>query len=249
MALRFLLCSLLSLAALPAFGGITYPTRPVEGAFIADEASLLSPEAAAEIKSIASSLQSDTGIPLIVVTITSLQAHGAAGLTIEAYAMSLFNTWGIGHEKRNRGLLLLVSEGDRQARIELGADWGAGEHADSRQVMDGLIVPQFREGNMSGGILAGVRGLDAMARGLELPKPKPNAGAIVLQIAIFVGIIAVIISLFKSGRSGWGWALIAALAIGIFFAMRSAARNSGGGFGGGSFGGGFSGGGGATGSW
>jgi len=61
--------------------------------------------------------------------------------------------------------------------------------------------------------------------------------------AIFLGVL--IYNLFKNGKSGWAWALIAALAVLIFFLLRTAAAGgSGGGFGGGS-----SGGGGATGSW
>ena len=56
----------------------------------------------------------------------------------------------------------------------------------------------------------------------------------------------VIVSLFKKGRSGWGWALIAGIAIALFFILRAAASSGGSG---GSFGGGSSGGGGASGSW
>jgi len=61
-----------------------------------------------------------------------------------------------------------------------------------------------------------------------------------------IGIVILIINLFKSGKSGWAWALIAFLGVAIFFLLRSAASSGGSG---GGFGGGFSGGGGATGSW
>jgi uncharacterized protein len=243
--LGLVLCATLLFPPLIAEAAISYPERPGEGLFIADDADLIEADAAKEIAGIAGPLLAETGIPIIVATIDSLQSHGAAGLTIEAYAMSLFDTWGIGDPKRNRGMLLLVSQGDRRSRIELGADWGTGEHADARRIMDTLILPEFRAGNMSGGILAGVRGLEATARGLELPRRKANPWAIVLNLVLLGLIIGVIVSLFRTGRSGWGWALIAVLGIMLFFMMRSAASGGGGG----SFGGGFSGGGGASGSW
>jgi len=98
----------------------------------------------------------------------------------------------------------------------------------------------------SEGIVEGVKGMDAMARGLALPKPKQAWWALPLMVLGAIGFVLLIINLFKTGRSGWAWALIAFLGIALFFMMRSAAQ--GGGSGGG-FGGGFSGGGGATGSW
>ena len=143
-------------------------------------------------------------------------------------------------------MLLLVSSGDRKARIELGADWGHEYDRDAQRVMDTLIIPNFKKQNFSGGILEGVRGLDAMARGLSLPKPKAPWWLLPLLIGGVVLTIGVIISLFKRGRSGWGWALIAALGVLIFFLLRAAVSSSGSG---GAFGGGSSGGGGATGSW
>ena len=60
-------------------------------------------------------------------------------------------------------------------------------------------------------------------------------------------VIGVIVSLFKSGRSGWGWVLIAALGAFLLFVIVNAMRGGGGS--GGAFGGGGGGGGGATGSW
>jgi uncharacterized protein len=118
--------------------------------------------------------------------------------------------------------------------------------------MDEQIITRFKAGDFSGGILAGVRALDAMARGKELPRvPRPwwHYALIVafLGLAIFT-----VISLVRRGSSGWAWLVWAAVfgLLGYLLVsfLRSSSR-SGGGFGGGSFGGGFSGGGGATGSW
>lgn len=225
---------------------VTFPAKPSSENFYVDEAGLIAQGEGQTINEVAGSLLRDDQVPIIVVAISSLTAHNAAGYTIERYAFELFNQWGIGSERRNYGMLLLVSKGDRRARIELGAAWGHSYNVQAEQVMNTLIIPQFKEGKFSEGILAGVRGMDAMARGLELPKPKQPWWTIPLMLAVLGLIIAVIISLFKSGHKGWGWALIALLGVILFFLLRSAAqaRGSGGGFGGGS-----SGGGGASGSW
>ena len=164
-------------------------------------------------------------------------------LGIEKYATRLFDQWGVGFKDRNYGILLLVSKGDRKARIELGAGWERNYDSQSKDIMDNLIIKQFKRGDFSLGILDGVRGLDAMARGLSLPKATPPWWVLPLTIIGAILLVLLIINLFKTGRSGWAWALIAAIAVMLFFMLRSAASSGGG------FGGGFSGGGGATGSW
>jgi len=78
---------------------------------------------------------------------------------------------------------------------------------------------------------------------------------IVLVVAI-IALIPVCISLFRSGKRGWGWVVLGIIIILIVFAFKTGTKfiealpknSSPGGFGGG-FGGGSSGGGGATGSW
>jgi uncharacterized protein len=237
------------LAALAVIGhslqAATFPDKPPKEHFFVDEAKLLDEQARKAIDATALALLKDERIPLFVVTIPSLSAYEASGLGIEAYAKALFDAWGIGSADRNYGMLLLVSAGDRKARIELGAGFEHRYDAQADDIMQSLIVPAFRRGEYSTGIGDGVRGLDAMARGLQLPRPTAPwwFWPVLIGGAIFLG--ALIYNLFKSGKSGWAWALIAALAVLIFFLLRAAAAGgSGGGFGGGS-----SGGGGATGSW
>lgn len=224
----------------------TFPAKPTSESFYVDEAGLIAQGEGQAINEVAGALLRDDQVPIIVVTISSLTAHNAAGSTIERYAFELFNQWGIGSERRNYGMLLLVSKGDRRARIELGSAWGHSYNVQAQEVMTTLIIPRFKEGNFSEGILAGVRGMDAMARGLALPKPKQPWWIIPLILAVLGLIIAVIVSLFKNGQKGWGWALIALLGVILFFLLRSALQGRGSG---GAFGGGYSGGGGASGSW
>ncbi|MCA9040718.1 MAG: TPM domain-containing protein [Planctomycetaceae bacterium] len=231
--------------------------RPPEGQYIVDKANLITPHDKEEIRTLANEVLKDKAAPIIVVTIESMSQYGGAGLRIETFARLLFDQWGIGPAKLgdnpwNYGILLLVSRDDRKARIELGAGWKRDKDAQAQQIMDELIVPQFKAGNFSSGILAGVQGLDKMARDLELPRvPRPMSHYVIG--AIFVGLlIFTVVSLIRRGSSGWAWlfwGVVFTIIGAVLYHMASNRGGGGGGYSGGSFGGGFSGGGGATGSW
>lgn len=231
--------------------------RPGDREFVLDKAELIDAADEQKIREIADRLLTDKAAPIVVVTIESMAAHGGSGLRIETFARLLFDQWGVGPAQLgetpwNHGMLLLVSEQDRKARIELGAGWKREKDAVAQQIMDELIVPRFRNGEFSAGIVAGVEGLDRMARDLQMPtRPRPTWHYVVA--AIFFGLaIFTAVSLYRRGSSGWAWLIWAAIFAGVgavLYQMASDRSSGGGGFSGGSFGGGFSGGGGATGSW
>ncbi len=243
-SLRILVLLMTFLFTVKAYA-LEFPERPDDANFYIDKAGIINAEAATEINSLASKLLQDEQVAMFVVTITSLADYDAAGYSIEGYAADLFDKWGIGFEDRNYGMLLLVSKGDRKARIELGADWDRSYDRTAKEIMETLIIPAFKKDNYSAGIASGVKGLDAMARGLSLPKPEAPWWFLPAIIVSVILLIVLIINLFKTGRSGWAWALIALLGLILFAILRSS--NSAGSSGG--FGGGFSGGGGASGSW
>lgn len=232
--------------------------RPGDREFVVDLAEMIRPEDKAKIVEIADKLLKDKATPIVVVTIDSMATHGGSGMRIETFARLLFDQWGIGHAKIdgqdwNTGILLLVSKSDRKARIELGAGWKRDHDAQASQIMDELIIPKFKTGDYSAGILSGVEGLDKMARGLELPR-APTPTWVYIALAVGAGLlIFTVVSLIRRGASGWAWlfwgAVFALLGYLLYTMLQNSRTNSGGGFSGGSFGGGYSGGGGATGSW
>jgi len=230
---------------------------PGDREFVRDLASMLNSDANDHIRKLCDSLLTDKATPIIVVTIESMAKHGGESMRIETFATLLFNQWQIGHAKLgqqdwNTGILLLVSNEDRKARIELGGGWGRREDALCRQIMDEHIIFHFKQGRFSEGIVAGVEALDKMGRKLELPtRPRPW-----WHYALVIGCIGLaiftIVSLVRRGSSGWAWILwgVGFAIVGmLLYQMMTSRGRGGGGFGGGSFGGGFSGGGGATGSW
>jgi uncharacterized protein len=133
---------------------------------------------------------------------------------------------------RTHGMLLLVAAEDRVARIQLGPAWGSAHDDRARKVMNRLILPSFRKGDFSAGIIQGVRGLDAMGRQLALPvagQPQWMPSELVGEElggpwwtlpALVVGAVLLIVglvSLIRRGRRGWAWA-IAAFVFGLLLA-------------------------------
>jgi len=231
------------------------PPGPRE--FVLDKANLLDAAAKTAIQQECDKLLTDKATPIIVVTIPSMAQYGGPNLRIETFARLLFDQWQIGiaklgNENWNTGILLLVSSGDRRGRIELGAGWAHDNDQVCQQIMDEHIIPHFKQGKYADGIAAGVKALDAMARGKPLPTvPRPwwHYAAVAGFIGLF---IFTVVSLVRRGSSGWAWLLWAAVfgLVGyLLYSMLTNSSSSGGGFSGGSFGGGFSGGGGASGSW
>lgn len=204
------------------------PPTPPDGMFFVDEASLMDPETRSRVNDIASTLLVEEQVPIYVVTIRSLASKNAITMDIEDYAAHVFDRWGIGSQDRNYGVLLLISKADRKARIELGAAWNNQYNDQAEQVMQRLIIPEFRRGNFSAGIEDGVNGLDRMVRGLELipgnefqyrrqtlTQSKPfDFSALMTKDAwpiwlIILGggglLFAALIDIAKVGTSGWGY--------------------------------------------
>lgn len=230
----------------PSVRSQTFPERPAQGEFVLDEAGLIHAGDQQQIEKVCKELLRDEQIPIVVVTIPSLAKYDASN--IEVYARALFDNWGIGSQARNYGVLLLVSVGDRKARIELGAAWAGAKNDTARMIMNDIIVPNFKKGDYSAGILQGVQALDTMARGQHVRKAVSWTPILfILGLIVLGGCVGV--SLIRSGHAGWGWALIAAIGALIAVILWLARFGKSDSSSGESYGGGSGGGGGATGSW
>ena len=252
LAASFLLCT----AEQASAAGFLSVPRPADRQFVLDLANIISEQDEAAIQKQCDSLLTEKMTPIIVVTVESMAKYGGEGLTIQKFSKLLFNEWQIGQARAgdgsewDTGMLLIVSKGDRKARIELGKGWGTSENHTSKSIMDDLIVPKFRKGKSSEGIVAGVNALDKLARKLEIPtSPRPWWHYALFAAAIAMAVVTVV-SLVQRGSGGWAWLFWGLIFSGIGAVLFSTLSSSGGGgFSGGSFGGGSSGGGGATGSW
>ena len=130
-----------------------YPARP-DGPVL-DQADVLPAADEAALGQRLTDYYRKSGNAIVVVTVTSLE-----GKTIEDYANGLYNQWGIGDARTDRGVLLLLAPVDRQARIEVGCGLeGTVTNGIAEQIMQTKLIPEYRQQHFLQGTLAGVDAL------------------------------------------------------------------------------------------
>jgi uncharacterized protein len=129
---------------------------------VVDQADLLRPEQEIDLASKSEALEAQSGRQFVVATVKSLE-----GRNIEDYGYRLGRHWGLGNEKRDDGVILLVAPNERKVRIETG--YGARvflTDAVSSIIIRESILPRFKAGDMPGGIIAGA---DKIIETMRLP--------------------------------------------------------------------------------
>ena len=113
------------------------------------------------------------GSQIAVLVVPSTQPE-----TIEQYAIRVAEQWKLGRQGVDDGLLLLVALQDRAVRIEVGYGLeGAIPDAIAKRIVEETILPRFREGDVSGGIAAGVDQIIAVIDGEPLPPAASRAAS------------------------------------------------------------------------
>jgi uncharacterized membrane protein YgcG len=165
------------MAVCASFAGaeIRVPAVPQPGEFLHDFAEVLKHSEKTKIEGRQRTIFEDSEVPIVVVTIMSMREYGYESSEIQDFARQWFNAWGIGSKEKNDGMLILVSVGDRKARIEMGAAWGRGLDGECQRLMNLKMVPAFKEGDYGNGIYAGVVGLSNIARRQRVALAKAAA--------------------------------------------------------------------------
>ncbi len=147
------------------------PPRPQAGEFFHDLAGVVDDANKQKIRGLQEEALKQSGVPIVVVTVSRMQDYDPGSPSIESFARRWFDTWGIGSQARNSGILVIVSSGDRKARIELGAEWERRFDRFCKGLMDKKMVPEFKSGNYGAGLAAAVGSLAAIAK--AGPKAEP----------------------------------------------------------------------------
>ena len=151
---------LLALVAVLAFAcvvpgqaaGLTFPALTGR---VVDPAGVLPADLEATLTTRLEQLERQSGDQLVVATLTSLQ-----GTDIADYGYQLGRSWGIGQAKLNNGVLLIVAPTERKVRIEVGYGLeGTLTDALTSVVIQKVILPRFKAGDMPGGIREGAEAI------------------------------------------------------------------------------------------
>lgn len=247
---------------------VATPAQALTGRVV-DAAGIIDPTARQQLTQKLADFEAKSSDQVVVVTVPSLN-----GEDIETYSNRLFRAWALGQKQENNGILLVVAPNDRKVRIEVGYGLeGTMTDALSSVIINGTIIPAFRTGDYSGGVVQGVDGILSVLSGdaAELEaRAKRNVQSssddidwvfvvfITFWCLIFFGGfgMAILTPIFgrKIGPGKYHW-----LGMVVDFNSRGGSGGGGGFSGGGggwssggggfSGGGGSSGGGGASGSW
>ena len=129
---------------------------------VTDAANVIPADVESSIEARLAEFETRTQRQFVVATVPDLQ-----GYDIADYGYRLGRHWGIGDEERNDGVILLVAPNERKVRIEVG--YGLEPYLTdgySTLIVQNTILPEFKAGDMPGGIAAGT---EAIIKQLELP--------------------------------------------------------------------------------
>lgn len=172
---------------------------------VVDRADVLSPSTERALTETLADHEAATSNQIVVLTVADLE-----GESVEATALDVFNTWGLGQADRDNGVLVLIARDDREMRIEVG--YGLeGSLTDSRagRIIRSEFVPAFRNGNYDAGTLAGVDAIIGTIEGTYVPGDVASADQppwlFRLLFGLFLGgmpLLAFAPTFFLAGR--WG---------------------------------------------
>lgn len=212
------------------------PPKPSAGTgvYVQDYAGIIRESDKKLMLQLGQELDNKTTAQVAVLTIPSLE-----GESLEDYSLEVLRTWGIGQKGKDNGVLILIAAKDRKSRIEVGYGLeGVLPDGLTGRIQDRYMLPYFRKGDYSKGILQGyaaTAGTIAKAAGVELngvqtsrPQQQQSSGWNLLYLLGIVGFL-IVDNVFLGG-------MFTSLLLMMF--LRGGGGGRGGGFGGGSGGGG-----------
>jgi len=235
-----------------------FPPKTDPPLLVTDFAGLLSPEEKMRLEKKLVLFDDSSSTQIAIVTLTTVEPYAIAD-----YTFGLGESWGIGQEGFDNGILILVAVEDRKMFIATGYGVEAFvPDAIAKRIVEGTLKPNFRQEQYYKGLDEATNILIGLTNGQFSPKQLESDGLPLwpfLLLMLFFVLIVIVISRNNRGR---GRRAIDSRTLmgpyrgsGGWTDFSGGSGTFGGGFGGGSgggfggFGGGSFGGGGAGGSW
>ena len=244
-----------------AVAAFAIPSRPSPARLVNDLAGTFTSRQAEELERVLVAFDDSTSNQIAVVTVKDLEGYEPA-----EYATRIGLEWGVGSEKFDNGIVILVKPKDNTAgkvfiAIGYGLE-GAIPDAYAKRIINEVMIPHFRNDDYYGGVAEACKVLMKLASGeiSELREDEfdaDDAGAIAGAVVTLIILIFVFVLITQNGGdntgsgSHRGGRTIYTGPIITSGRIYGGGSSFGGGFGGGfgGFGGGSFGGGGAGGSW
>ncbi|HJT31019.1 MAG TPA: TPM domain-containing protein [Pirellulales bacterium] len=135
------------------------------------------PDTVTALNRLGDQVQQQTGAQLMVVVIGSTQ-----GVDPHQFATDLYNRWQIGQAGKSNGVLVFAALDDRKAEIILGDGVSTDAQVQaSRQIMQDVILPKFKQGDPGAAVFHGARACAEQILGVSLEPLQAEAPVIADQ--------------------------------------------------------------------
>lgn len=171
--LKHLFLVLVALLSIVGAEAKSYRVRDVENVqrvdarrFVTNPDGILSRDAVATLDSICYALKARGIAEVAIVVVDDIRPRDMV-----AFSQELFEGWGVGDDKLDNGLGILLVGDMREIRFHTGYGLeGALPDALCYRIQQEYMVPYFRGGDYSKGMVAGMRAVDKVLLGEELPR-------------------------------------------------------------------------------
>jgi|SRR5579862_7139021 len=139
-------------------------TIPTQEGRITDTAHILSSFELASMTSLLADFDHETGHQIAVLTVPTL-----GGEAIESFSLRVAKAWRLGHADLADGILITLAMRERRVRIEVGAGMERFiSDPVAKSIIEKVMVPSFRRGDIAGGLRAGLMRLMDEARKYQI---------------------------------------------------------------------------------
>ena len=157
---------------------------------INDEAHIFSQNERDELLSLVQNFEQNSTTQIAIVTLNSLENK-----SIEELSLEIARGYKLGQKEDNNGVLLVVAPNEKKVRIEVGYGLeGVLTDAISSQIINSVMIPEFKNGKMNEGVKDGVLAIIKVASGEEFNSKTSLSDLPFGVFAFFAGMLSCFVS-------------------------------------------------------
>ena len=157
---------------------------------INDEAHIFSQNERDELLSLVQNFEQNSTTQIAIVTLKSLKSR-----SIEELSLEIARGYKLGQKEDNNGVLLVVAPNEKKVRIEVGYGLeGVLTDAVASEIINSVMIPQFKNGKMSEGVKEGVVAIIKVASGEEFSNKTSLSDLPFGVFAFFAGMLSCFVS-------------------------------------------------------
>lgn len=181
---------------------------------VMDTAAMMSAPARADLERHLLQYSAQKGSQIVVLTVPQIAPE-----TPFDYAARVMGAWRPGRSAHDDGVLLLLVRDERKTFLAVGRGLeGAIPDVYAKRLLDDVLRPHLREGDVDKGIAAVVGQIERLIAGEELPEAAADAeadeGLLDSAVLLFIGSVAAMVFRNLFGR-WWGGVATGAVAFGL----------------------------------